>query len=138
MFSAQVVNAYDNAILYTDHVLADVIRVLDGQSERLDTAFLYVSDHGESLGESGLYLHGMPYAFAPELQTHVPMILWMSRGFATASHVDMACLQRSNDEAYSHDNIFHSLLGILDVTTAAYLEDRDLFARCRRAELSTT
>jgi lipid A ethanolaminephosphotransferase len=131
--AAEVVNAYDNAILYTDHVLAEIIGVLDGQSQRFDTAFLYVSDHGESLGESGLYLHGIPYAFAPDLQTHVPMILWMSDGFAAASKVDVDCLRGRADAAYSHDNIFHSLLGILDVVTSVYNRDRDLFAPCRKS-----
>ena len=127
----QVVNAYDNAILYTDHVLAEVIRLLSSQSERFDTAFLYVSDHGESLGESGMYLHGLPYAIAPELQTHVPMIVWMSPGFATTSRVDVACLRGRAGQDYSHDNLFHSLLGVLDVTTSAYKPERDLFAPCR-------
>ncbi len=127
----QVVNAYDNAILYTDHVLAEVIRLLSSEAERFDTAFLYVSDHGESLGESGMYLHGLPYAIAPEVQTHVPMILWMSPGFAATSRMDMTCLRRRAAEAYSHDNLFHSLLGVLDVTTSAYNRDRDLFAPCR-------
>ncbi len=128
----EVVNAYDNAILYTDHVLADLIGVLAGQSQRFDTAFLYVSDHGESLGESGLYLHGIPYAFAPELQTHVPMVLWMSDGFAAAGNIDADCLRGRASAAYSHDNIFHSLLGVFDVTTAVYKRDRDLFAPCRK------
>ena len=127
----EVVNAYDTAILYTDHVRADIIRLLSAQSQRVDTAFLYVSDHGESLGESGLYLHGLPYAIAPELQTHVPMIVWMSPGFAATSHVDVACLRGRTKAAYSHDNLFHSLLGILDVTTTVYKPERDLFAPCR-------
>jgi lipid A ethanolaminephosphotransferase len=127
----QVVNAYDNAILYTDHVLAEVIRLLASRSDRLDTAFLYVSDHGESLGESGMYLHGLPYAIAPDLQTHVPMIAWLSPGFAAGSRVDLACLKGRAGEAYSHDNLFHSLLGLLDVTTSAYQPARDLFAPCR-------
>ena len=83
----QVVNAYDNAILYTDHVLAGIVGTLAGASA-FDTAMIYVSDHGESLGENGLYLHGLPYSIAPSTQTHVPMVTWLSPGFAAADAVD--------------------------------------------------
>jgi lipid A ethanolaminephosphotransferase len=74
----EIVNAYDNAILYTDHVLSRVVQTLEAAGPRIDGAMLYVSDHGESLGENGLYLHGIPYAIAPEQQTHVPMLVWLS------------------------------------------------------------
>lgn len=127
----QIVNAYDNVIFYTDHVLAETIRTLEAQSPRLDTAMLYVSDHGESLGESGLYLHGLPYAIAPVLQLHVPMISWMSAGFAASAGVDAACLKGRAAQTLSHDNLFHSLLGVLDVQTSAYRAERDLYAPCR-------
>ena len=129
----QIVNAFDNVILYTDHVLAETIRTLEAQSPRLDTAMLYVSDHGESLGESDLYLHGLPYAIAPRLQLHVPMISWMSASFATAAGIDAACLKGRAAETLSHDNLFHSLLGVLDVQTSAYRPERDLYAPCRKA-----
>jgi lipid A ethanolaminephosphotransferase len=128
----EVVNAYDNAITYTDHVLARVIAVLDAESPRLDSAMLYVSDHGESLGEKGLYLHGIPYAIAPEQQIHVPMILWMSRTMM-AGDVSGRCVHAKADAVWSHDNLFHSVLGLLDVATSAYREDRDLFEGCRGA-----
>jgi lipid A ethanolaminephosphotransferase len=68
----EIVNAYDNTILYTDHVLASVVGLLQKHSDRMFGAMLYMSDHGESLGEKGLYLHGAPYAFAPEEQTLCP------------------------------------------------------------------
>ena len=58
-------NAYDNTIAYTDKVLADLIDLLAMQ-EGLSTSLIYVSDHGESLGEKGLYLHGAPYFMAPD------------------------------------------------------------------------
>jgi lipid A ethanolaminephosphotransferase len=74
----QIVNAYDNALLYTDHVLAQLIAAA-GQADTLDSAMLYVSDHGESLGENNLFLHGMPYAIAPDVQKQVPMVMWFSR-----------------------------------------------------------
>jgi lipid A ethanolaminephosphotransferase len=128
----QVVNAYDNAILYTDHVLAGVLKTLAEHATTIDSAMLYVSDHGESLGEHGLYLHGLPYSIAPDTQTHVPMLTWISNGFARAESVDTHCLRERTGEALSHDNVFHSVLGLLDVQTKAYRAERDLFADCRR------
>lgn len=127
----QVVNAYDNAILYTDHVLAGVIDTLKAHQGSLDSAMLYVSDHGESLGEGGLYLHGMPYAIAPSTQTHVPMIAWLSAGFSADEGVSARCLRDHSRAPLSHDNVFHSVLGLMDVQTAVYRVDRDLFAGCR-------
>lgn len=127
----QVVNAYDNAITYTDHVLASIIGALDNSAGRLDSAMLYVSDHGESLGEKGLYLHGIPYAIAPAQQTHVPMIVWLSRTMTDTGDVNARCLRSKAASPLSHDNLFHSVLGLLDVTTRAYREDRDVFDGCR-------
>jgi lipid A ethanolaminephosphotransferase len=127
----EVVNAYDNAILYTDHVLAEIVRSLEHSGDRLNSAMLYVSDHGESLGEKGLYLHGIPYAFAPSQQTHVPMVLWLSPALTSTGDVSARCVRGRADEQYSHDNLFHSVLGLLNVRTAAYRPERDLFDGCR-------
>ena len=126
----QVVNAYDNAILYTDHVLAGVISTLSNDPRKLESAMIYVSDHGESLGEHGLYLHGIPYAIAPELQTHVPMLVWLSRSMS-ANDVNVNCLRGKAHEPLSHDNLFHSVLGLADVETDAYHPARDIFDGCR-------
>ncbi len=126
----QVVNAYDNAILYTDHVLAGVIGTLK-REPRVDSSMIYVSDHGESLGEQGLYLHGIPYAIAPGLQTHVPMLVWVSRQMSATGDVDVTCLRGKSHHALSHDNLFHSVLGLMDVRTVAYLPARDIFDGCR-------
>ena len=133
----QVVNAYDNAIGYTDHVLARVVGVLNDSAGRLDSAMLYVSDHGESLGERGLYLHGIPYAIAPEQQTHVPMIVWLSPAITGSGDVSARCLNAKADSALSHDNLFHSVLGLLDVSTSVYREERDIFDGCRGAAYRT-
>ena len=128
----EIVNAYDNAVLYTDDFLARTIRFLGEQGER-DTALIYLSDHGESLGEDGLYLHGVPYAIAPDTQTHVPMLMWLSPGFSAARGIDTACMKaRSNDDV-SQDNLFHSVLGLMQVRTPEYDATLDLFARCERA-----
>lgn len=133
----QVVNAYDNAIGYTDHVLARVVGVLNHAAGRLDSAMLYVSDHGESLGEKGLYLHGIPYAIAPDQQTHVPMVVWLSPTMTRSGDVSAVCLDAKADTPLSHDNLFHSVLGLLDVSTSVYREERDLFDGCRGAAYRT-
>jgi len=129
-----IVAAYDNTILYTDYFLSKTIGMLrqaasDGGA---DTAMLYFSDHGESLGEGNMYLHGAPWMFAPEQQTHVPMMLWMSDGFGQRFRIDQACLRARRDQALSHDNVFHSVLGMLDVDTAVRNPKLDIFHACVR------
>jgi len=126
-----IVNAYDNTILYTDHVLSEAIGILDAAQQTHDTALLYVSDHGESLGENGLYLHGVPYAIAPEAQKHVPFVLWMSQSLRSDLAIDEACMKARAQRPASHDNLFHSLLGIFSVHTQAYDAALDVFAGCR-------
>ena len=128
----QIVNTYDNTLLYTDYVLASVIDILK-EFPSYDTAMMYVSDHGESLGENNIYLHGVPYKIAPDEQKKIPMLLWLSGGMAQSKKIDEACLRRLvGNGRFSHDNIFHSLLGFSDVKTGAYAETYDVFAACRR------
>jgi lipid A ethanolaminephosphotransferase len=121
-----IVNAYDNTIVYTDYVLSKVIDLLQAQNSA--TAMLYVSDHGKSLGESGLYLHGLPYALAPEEQTHVPMEFWASKEFLADRHLDRETLLSKRNAPYSHDNLFHSMLGLFKIRTAVYRNDLDVFS----------
>ncbi|KQZ56966.1 MULTISPECIES: phosphoethanolamine--lipid A transferase [unclassified Lysobacter] len=128
---AEIVNAYDNAILHTDAFLARTIRYLAEQNGR-DAAMIYLSDHGESLGENGLFLHGVPYAIAPQTQLRVPMVMWLSPGFAASRGVDTACLRHEAAQPVSHDNLFHSVLGLMQVRTSVYDAKRDLFGRCVR------
>ncbi|GAB4475178.1 MAG: phosphoethanolamine--lipid A transferase [Burkholderiaceae bacterium] len=132
----QIVNAYDNAILYTDHLLARTIRYLDALRERYDVALLYASDHGESLGERGLYLHGMPYPVAPREQLEVPMLWWFAPDSARGLDVDLACLRHRAAQPASHDELFHSVLGLLAVSTPRYLPQRDVFGACRSSRLA--
>jgi lipid A ethanolaminephosphotransferase len=129
--TAAIVNAFDNTILYTDHVLAGAIDILAAAQQTHDTALLYMSDHGESLGERGLYLHGIPYAIAPAQQTHIPYVLWMSQSFQSDFGVDAACMRTRAQQPASHDNLFHTLLGVFSVQTTAYDRSLDLFAGCR-------
>jgi len=126
----EIVNAYDNAILHTDAVLVELIDLLEAQSGHA-AAMLYVSDHGESLGEYGLFLHGAPQAIAPKQQLHVPMTLWMSPDFISGNRIDMACLQTAAKQPASHDDLFSTVLGVFDVQTTAYRKERDLLGSCR-------
>ncbi|TDO15295.1 MULTISPECIES: phosphoethanolamine transferase [Halomonas] len=128
----EIVNSYDNAILYTDSVLDELIGVLEAQSR--PAALLYVSDHGESLGENGLYLHGLPYAIAPEEQTRVPMIWWSSPAFDTVAGLERDCLAERARQPVSHDNLFHSLLGVLGVESSIRDPRLDISQACRPAD----
>ncbi len=127
-------NAYDNTILYTDHVLSEIIGALQQMAGIGAAAMLYVSDHGESLGEKGIYLHGAPRAIAPEVQYRVPMIFWASPSFMSLSRLKAACLEAGTRTPLSHDNLFHSVLGLLDVRTSVYRTSLDMFAACRAGE----
>jgi len=134
---AAINNSYDNTILYTDFFVSRVIDELSRRSAEFDTAVLYVSDHGESLGENGLYLHGFPYSMAPREQIEVPMLFWASPGFyADRAHVDPQCLRRSAEHDTSHDAIFHTLLPIFGLESPLYDEGLDLLAACRGDKVS--
>jgi lipid A ethanolaminephosphotransferase len=124
----QIVNAYDNSILYADHFIAKTVHWLQAQAR--PTALLYVSDHGESLGEKGLYLHGMPYSLAPKEQIHVPMLVWLSQSLQRERQWAMPCLQAQSAKTLSHDHLFHSMLGLAQVNTRLAKPELDLFAAC--------
>jgi lipid A ethanolaminephosphotransferase len=122
----EISNTYDNTILYTDHFLSEVIRLLRANDQQFETSLFYLSDHGESLGEAGLYLHGLPYVLAPDTQTKVPFVLW----FGSANHdIDVGSVQRLRDEPTSHDNVFHTLLGLFEVRSEIYDSSMDLLQR---------
>jgi lipid A ethanolaminephosphotransferase len=134
---AEIVNAYDNSLLYTDFFLGRLIAFLDKAQATHDTAMLYVSDHGESLGEHGLYLHGVPQSIAPDVQREVPFVVWLSAAFRRDFGVSDRCLREHAAQPVSHDNLFHSLLGVLDIQTKAYEPAMDLFAPCRGPSAGT-
>jgi lipid A ethanolaminephosphotransferase len=127
----QVLNAYDNSIAYTDHFLGQAIGWLKTRAATADTAMVYVADHGESLGENNLYLHGLPYAVAPDVQKHVPWITWASDGWQRSTGLSPSCLRAAQDQRISHDNYFHSVLGLAGVQTSAYRPALDAYAACR-------
>jgi len=129
----EIVNAYDNSLLYTDHVLAELVELLKAiDAAGRPASMIYVSDHGESLGEKGVYLHGMPYALAPDVQKHVPMLMWLSPLYQSSFGVDTGCVALNASAGLSHDNLFHSVLGLLEIQTKNYLPQLDIFAPCRR------
>lgn len=126
----QLINTYDNTIAYTDLVLSKIINELSGLDKKddIETSLLYISDHGESLGENGVYLHGLPYAFAPKEQTHVPMIYWTDK---LQTDFNSQCLNALAKSPISHDNVFDTLLSIMSVKTTAYRIESDPFIDCK-------
>ena len=123
---AEIINAYDNTVLYTDHVLSQVIGFLKAQKQA-QTFMIYASDHGESLGEKGVYLHGLPYFLAPSAQTHVPMLVWLSESYLSHQTLDTNTLKKQQTSTeISHDNLSHTLLGAFNVTSDVYKQEYDL------------
>ena len=122
-------NSYDNSIVYTDHVLAQIIKTLKQQTQ-YQTGFWYLSDHGESTGEHGLYLHGAPYSMAPTQQTHVPMLMWFSDTWQQYNARQLSCLKIQTGQARSQDHLFPSLLSLLDIKTQVTEDKNDMLAQC--------
>jgi lipid A ethanolaminephosphotransferase len=123
----EIINAYDNALVYTDYFLAQLIQWLKENSQNYEVALVYASDHGESLGENNLYLHGLPYMFAPIEQKEVPVLVWLADSWPNRDAV-FKNLKAKESAELSHDNISHTLLGMFDVETSIYDESKDLFA----------
>ena len=131
-----LVNGYDNTIVYTDHILGEVISLLKTQESLFAPMMVYVSDHGESLGENGLYLHGLPYAIAPEVQTRVPMLYWFSQSFLKMERWPTDCPAKQGTKGRTHDHVYSTILGLFEIDTQVYRKDLDLFEPCEREELS--
>ncbi|MGE4383552.1 MAG: phosphoethanolamine transferase [Arcobacter sp.] len=129
----EVSNAYDNAILYTDYFLSKVINFLKPYSNTHETAMFYMSDHGESLGENGFYLHGMPYMIAPNEQKHIASLLWLGDGEMKADY-NIEKLNTYKNKEFSQDNLFHTLLGLFEVETDVYKKDMDILNDSRKPE----
>jgi lipid A ethanolaminephosphotransferase len=125
-----IVNTYDNVILYTDAILARAIDELSNMTTH-DTGLIFVSDHGESLGEHNLFLHGLPYFIAPEEQKSVPMVFWLSKGLMRQLKLKKECLKKKESNPISHDYLFSTVLSLFDVQTKVYDQQFDLIASCR-------
>ena len=129
----QLVNTYDNGILYIDNFLNKVIKTLEKEPNWESTMF-YVSDHGESLGEDGIYLHAAPYAIAPIYQTRVPMVMWLSPMWIKNEGFDLDCLRKNAEtQEYSHDNYFHTVFSMMDTKNDEKIYDKklDILAQCK-------
>ena len=117
----EILNTYDNTLYYTDWIIAELVDIA-AEVNNYTTAVLYLSDHGESLGENGIYLHGMPYALAPQEQIHIPSIVYHNDATINAR------LKQHKDFKLSHDNLSHSLLGFFGVESPLYKESYDIFS----------
>lgn len=119
----QINNAYDNAILYTDYFLAKVIALVKQNTANFEASMVYISDHGESLGESGIYLHGMPYFMAPEAQKSPAALFWFGENY---EDINKTALRTRAGKPVSHDNIFHTILGLMEIETSLYDKGLDI------------
>jgi lipid A ethanolaminephosphotransferase len=126
----QIINAYDNTLLYTDHIVSSIIGLLQKNAATVNSSLLYVADHGESLGEKNLFLHGMPYAIAPDVQKKVPMVMWFSEGLKQHIGLNESCVRDKAKNAFAHDHLFHSLLSLTQVQTQLYERNFDIFSGC--------
>ena len=121
---AEITNAYDNAIVYTDYFLDKTIKFLQKYKDS-KSALIYMSDHGESLGEKGVYLHGMPYFIAPEAQKHIGAIAWFNDNFK--KEIDYNKIKQNANKQYSQDNLFSTILGLFNIKTSVYDKNKDIF-----------
>ena len=124
-----LLNSYDNTLLYTDYVLDSLIETLKNTT-KYQTALWYLSDHGESTGESGMYLHGAPYAIAPTQQTHIPMLMWFSTVWQHQAKQQIKCLAQQGRQELSQDNLFPTMLSLLDVKSKVIDPNNDMLAAC--------
>lgn len=127
-----LINTYDNTILYTDSVLGKAIDTLKARQATMNTALIYLSDHGESLGENGVYLHGTPYLLAPEQQTHIPFMFWLSPDYVKNFRVNETCLRdQAAKQSVSQDNLFSTALGMMNIKSSVYQPQMDILTPCR-------
>jgi lipid A ethanolaminephosphotransferase len=113
-----LVNAYDNTIRYTDFLLDSLINTLRSMTD-WKSAMIFISDHGESLGENKIFMHGLPMKLAPKVQYEIPFLVWTSEGFRTYKQTLPAVLEQHY--------IFHSVLNLLSIDSPAYNKDFDIF-----------
>jgi len=121
--SKELINSYDNAILYTDYFLSQVIKLLKQNENSFETVMFYASDHGESLGENGVYLHGLPYFIAPDAQKHVPAVMWFGK---SSDSERLKNIETKRLTRLSHDNIFSTVLGLFEINTDVYDSKLDI------------
>lgn len=126
----ELINAYDNSIVYLDYFLHQTIEWQKKYQQQYAASMIYVSDHGESLGENNIYLHGLPYAIAPTVQKKVPWITWLAPEFQKQNGISIPCLNKQTEQEFSHDHLFHSVLGLMNVQSKEYQATLDVYAAC--------
>ncbi|MFT4021068.1 MAG: phosphoethanolamine--lipid A transferase [Acinetobacter sp.] len=125
----QLINSYDNTIVYTDHILSQIIDIIK-QNEKYQAGFWYLSDHGESTGENGIYLHGTVYSLAPSQQTHIPMMMWFSQNWQRHHPQQLQCLTMQKQNSLSQDNLFPTLLNLLDIHSQVIQSELNMLNQC--------
>lgn len=123
----ELINTYDNTINYTSYFIKETIDFLKTKNEEYNVFFVYVSDHGESLGENRQFMHGYPYNLANDYQKHIPFILWFSDSFVENFNVNINYLKNISNNKYSHDNIFHSIIGLFGIKSDFYKNNLSFF-----------
>ena len=128
----ELVNAYDNTIHYSSYVIAQIIDILQKNNDNFNSILFFVSDHGESLGEDGQFMHGTPYNSANDFQKQVPFFMWLSKDFERGLKLNKQCLKKKSSGEFSQDYIFHSLLGVFNIKSPFYNGDLDIFKDCKQ------
>ena len=132
---AALVNTYDNTIVNVDYIVDKAIALLASKQNTFTTSLVYLSDHGESLGENGVYLHGLPWSIAPVQQKHIPLLIWLSDDYQKRYGINYACLKnQAQNNAFSQDNLFSTILGLTGVSTREYHQQDDILTPCRRTD----
>lgn len=116
--ASKLINAYDNSILYTDYLLSNLIDTLRSLKD-WKSSMIFISDHGESLGENNMFMHGIPMKLAPKVQYEIPLLVWTSDGYRD--------YKTNLPEVLEQHYIFHSVLNLLSIQSPAYNKDFDIF-----------
>ena len=116
--ASKLINAYDNSILYTDYLLSNLIDMLRSLKD-WKSSMIFISDHGESLGENNMFMHGIPMKLAPKVQYEIPLLVWTSDGYRD--------YKTNLPEVLEQHYIFHSVLNLLSIQSPAYNKDFDIF-----------
>lgn len=127
----ELVNAYDNSIVYNSYLAAEMLKDLSAFDDEYNIVVFYTSDHGESLGEDGFYMHSGVYDRSPAYQKEVPFWVWMPEKTKKNMNYSSVCLTNQTKRQASHDNLFHSMLGVAGLKIEAYNPELDIFAKCR-------
>ncbi len=126
----EIINAYDNSIYYTSYILKEIINRLTKLDDKYNTMLIFMSDHGQSLGENGVFMHSAPFDTAPIDQKNPAFFIWLNDDFANTFNIDKQCLISKINSNLSQDNIFHSMLGIFKIHSKYYNKNLDIFSDC--------